>query len=383
MARLLAAICCACVLASCENGYFDFGQIFAAIDAVNEKNDTIRTPPSTYYDKLGVNMTWGTDQLITGDPTYASSAFRHVRYFQMMEKDYLYDFPVNITLNVCDVVQPTWCHHHSMKQHLVRVLRLREMYPNGYIWIAPEVLEHKGWPCKGYSVDELGPDPEEAGYQWGRVALATYGPVGNVIIAMTNEEWCPEEGRSDAYNEWRRGIIRAHMENPSCALAIGATHFRERRAGNVRLPDNVRDVADDVWSYVNLMGGWADFHAHGLDENFEFLPHDSAHTARDYHDFFAWKQWLNTYYPNIRTAVGEIAYTTSAPNVLATPEEKRADWATYRKLIRRLADEADLVFLYQIADHEFPEGAFTGSGVFPELKDSVEVFGRVPLPSGG
>ena len=352
-------------------------------DEAPSPNDTIRTPAATYHDKLGVNVTWANDQLITGDPTYASTAFRHVRYFQMMEKDFGGgQTPATATLSVCDNLDNPWaCPEQSMRQHLVRVQKLRQMFPEGYIWIAPEVIGGKTWPCKGYTVDELGPDPEEAGYQWARVALATYGPVGNVILAMTNEEWCAEAGRAAAYNEWRRGVIRAHIENPSCQLALGATHVRRRTWQGEQLPDNVADVAADVWSYINLVGGWADFHAHGLGADFRFSPHETAHLAHDYADFFAWCDWLEVRYPDIRRAVGEIAYTTSAPDVVGSDAEKEADWPTYRRLIEGVAAEADVVFLYQLKDHGFPEGAFSGSGVFPALKDEIEAFGREPLPA--
>ena len=344
-------------------------------------NDTIRTAPATYHDKLGVNITWANDGLITGDPTYASTAFRHVRYFQMMEKDFNGRTPASTILNVCDNFDNPWaCPSPSMNQHLVRVMKLREMFPDGYIWIAPEVIADRGWPCKGYTAEELGPDPEEAGYQWARVALATYGPAGNVILSMTNEEWCAQGGRAAAYNEWRRGIIRAHVENPSCQLALGASHVRRRQWQGERLPDNVEDVAPDVWSYLNSVGGWADYHAHGLGEDLRFSPHETAHLAHDYADFFPWSRWIDLRYPNIRKAVGEIAYTTSEPDVVATDAQKEADWPTYRRLIEGVAAEADAVFLYQLQDHGFPEGAFSGSGVFPALKDEIEAFGREPLP---
>ena len=126
----------------------------------------------------------------------------------------------------------------------------------------------------------MGADIEGAGYQWGRVALATYGPVGGVILAMTNEEWCQEPGRTEAYNEWRRGVIRAHRENPSCELALGATAVRERTWQGERLPDNVCDVATDIWAYLDEVGGWADIHTHVMDANFRLLPaRDGPHFA--------------------------------------------------------------------------------------------------------
>ena len=367
-------------LTACTSGVLDWDKLLLLVDADNNPNDTLRAPVETMHDKLGVNMTWATDQLITGDPTYASTAFRHVRYFQMMEKDYAGGTPATATLSVCANMDNPWaCPKASMRQHLVRVIKLREMFPDGYIWIAPEVIGGKGWPCKGYTKAELGPNPRQAGYEWGKTALATFGPVGNVILSMTNEEWCAEPGRSDAYNEWRRGIIQAHMENPACMLALGATHRRSRTWQGERLPDNVEDVAADIWAYIDLTSGWADFHAHGLDDDFRFLPHATAHTAQDFADFFDWHAWVKANYPKIRTAVGEVAYTTSAPNVVATDAEKEADWPTYRKLIGRLAEKADVVFLYQIQDHGFPEGAFSGSGVFPALKDEIEAFGKERL----
>ena len=369
-------------LTACVTGGIDWDQLDAAAKPGTPATDTLEAPVTTLYDKLGVNFTWAADQRITGDPTYASTAFRHVRYFQMMEKDYAGGTPANTTLSVCANMDNPWaCPEQSMRQHLVRVMKLREMFPDGYVWVAPEVIGGKTWPCKGYTPEELGPDPEAAGYAWGRVALATFGPVGDVILAMSNEEWCAGEARAAAYNQWRRGVIRAHRENPSCALAIGSTHKRPRTWHGERLRDNVEDVAADVWAYVDSTGGWADYHAHGLDEGFRFLPHETAHTARDYADFFDWHAWVEGRYPNIRTAVGEIAYTTSAADVVATDAEKEADWPTFRRLIERLAADADAVFLYQIEDHAYPEGAFSGSGVFPALKDEIEALGRAALPS--
>ncbi len=334
---------------------------------------------TTYGAKLGVNFTWAADGRITGDPTYASSAFRHVRYFQMMEKDFAGATPASGQLLPCTNINNPWaCPERSMRQHLVRVKALRAMFPRGYIWIAPEVIIGKGWPCKGYSKAELGADPEEAGYQWAKAALASYGPVGGVILAMTNEEWCAEAGRADAYNEWRRGMIRAHKENPSCQLALGATHIRPRQWNGERMPDNVSDVAADVWAYLNEIEGWADFHAHGIEDG-HFLSHAQAHTATDYADFFAWNNWVASKHPRIRTAVGEIAYTTNTPGQAPSASTKLADWPTYRKLIERVAAEADLVFLYQIEEQASPEGAFSGSGIFPTLKPQVEELARSPF----
>ena len=268
-----------------------------------------------------------------------------------------------------------------MRQHLVRVLKLRAMFPEGKIWIAPEVLAGRSWPCKGYDAAELGPDPKRAGYLWAKAALATYGPVGNVILAMDNEEWChldPE--RVKAYNNWRRGIIMAHRENPSCELAIGARHIRLKNWEGQRLRDHVTDVAPDIWAYVDSIGGWADYHAHGI-EGDRFMAPAQAHTATDYRDFFSWSKWLNDHYPGIRKAVGEVAYTSSAPNVVPDAAWKKRDWPTYESLIRRLAQEADMVFLYQITDHPNPEGAFSGSGVFPDLKSEVEALAQKRIPS--
>ena len=334
---------------------------------------------TTYGQKLGVNFTWAADQRITGDPTYAAGAFRHVRYFQMMEKDFAGATPATATLAPCTNVANPWaCPERSMRQHLIRVSALRQMFPEGKIWIAPEVLAGRGWPCKGYTAAELGADPEEAGYQWARAALATYGPVGGVILAMTNEEWCAGADRVAAYNDWRRGMIRAHRENPSCELALGATHLREREWQGVRMPDNVADVAPEVWQYLDSVNGWADFHAHGI-EHGRFLPHAEAHTATDYADFFAWNTWVRTKFPNVRTAVGEIAYTTNAPGTRPTAATKLADWPTYRSLIERVAEEADLVFLYQVEEQASPEGAFSGSGIFPDLRSQVETLARTSL----
>ena len=356
-------------------------------EEVAEFDDRLTAPTmadSTLFDKLGINFTWAADGRITGDPYYAGTTFRHVRFFQMMEKDYVGGTPSGGPLELCDNLQNPWaCPENSMRQHLLRVLNLRKMFPRGSIWIAPEVIGGKGWPCKGFTAQEMGTDIEGAGYQWGRVALATYGPVGGVILAMTNEEWCQEPGRTEAYNEWRRGVIRAHRENPSCELALGATAVRERTWQGERLPDNVCDVATDIWAYLDEVGGWADIHTHVMDENLVFYPHETALTSPEYLDFFDWSRWVSTRYPNIRKAVGEVAYTTSEPDVVATPEQKLADWPTYRKLIEGLATEADIVFLYQIEDHDYPEGAFSGSGVFPTLKANVQVLGREPAGAVG
>ena len=332
----------------------------------------------TYFDQLGINMTWATDSLIDGNPELAAGRFRHVRYFQMMEKDFAGATPGSGALAPCaDLKNPWSCPERSMRQHLVRVQRLRTMFPEGYVWVAPEVLQDRGWPCKNWTPDELGLNPEAAGYAWAKAALATYGGVGGVILAMTNEEWCAGPERVNAYNAWRRGIIRAHRENPSCQLAIGARHIRSRAWDGNRMPDNVLDVASDVWSYIDSVGGWADYHAHGIVGD-RFEPPARASQAEDYRDFFAWSAWLDESYPNIRKAVGEIAYTSSAPGVLPTAVQKRADWATWAELVRQLAEEADIVFLYQIAEHPHPEGAFSGSGVLPDLAEEVEVFAREP-----
>ncbi|MFK8055145.1 MAG: hypothetical protein AB8F78_03395 [Saprospiraceae bacterium] len=330
----------------------------------------------TYSQQLGVNFTWAADNRIDGDPTFASQAFTHVRYFQMMEKDYGDGTPATSILAPCQDLDNPWsCPDLSMRQHLVRVKSLRAMFPNGIIWVAPEVLKDRSWPCKGWDVDEMGGDPQEAGYQWAKAALATYGQVGGVVLAMTNEEWCAEAGRTNAYNEWRRGIIKAHRENPSCQLAIGARHVRQREWHGQRMPDNVNDVASDIWSYVNQIGGWADYHAHGIEDG-RFLPHDQADEAEEILDFYAWSNWLDLNYSNIKKSVGEIAYTTSEPGVVATDAEKKADWPTYRSLVADLATKADLVFLYQIEDHDRPEGAFSGSGIYPALMPEVEAFGN-------
>lgn len=350
--------------------------LFTIADSVRP---TTVAPAKNYHDKLGVNFTWAADSRISGDPTFASQSFKHVRYFQMMEKDFGGATPATGQLAACTNLENPWaCPERSMRQHLVRVTSLRAMFPDGYVWIAPEVINGKGWPCKGYTVAELGADPEEAGFQWAQAALATYGPLGNIILAMTNEEWCAEANRPEAYNAWRRGIIRAHRQNPSCQLALGATHTRTRMWNGERMPDNVGDVAPDVWQYLNEIGAWADYHAHGIVDG-NFLPHAQAHTAEDYADFFTWNDWVEANYPNIHTAVGEIAYTTSPSGVVATPAQKLADWPTYRKLIEGVAAKADLVFLYQIQDHAYPEGAFSGSGIFPELKAEVEALGRTPI----
>ena len=339
---------------------------------------TVPSAPTTLAPLLGVNVTWANDQRIIGEEDIVDGAVRHVRYFQMMEKDYATGTPASVQLEPClDLNNPWSCSDNSMKQHLVRVKQLRRMFPEGIIWIAPEVLDNRKWPCKGWSAAELGTDPETAGYRWGQAAFATYGQVPGVIVAMTNEEWCSGAERVNAYNAWRRGIIRAHRENPSCELAIGARHVRARTWKGERMPDNVMDVASDVWSYVEEVGGWADYHAHGIEQG-RFLPHDRAHLATDYQDFFAWSQWLDEHYPNIRKSVGEIAYTTSNPDVVATDEQKRADFATYSQLVHRLAQEADLVFLYQLEDHAAAEGAFSGSGIYPALMDSVRSLGNAP-----
>jgi len=347
----------------------------------NTVQDTVPTivvseNSETYGPQLGVNFTWAADSRIDGDPTFASQAFTHVRYFQMMEKDYGDGTPANTILEPCDDLDNPWsCSDNSMKQHLVRVKKLRAMFPNGIIWIAPEVLSERSWPCKGWNEQEMGGDPQEAGYQWAKAAFATYGNVSGVVIAMTNEEWCPETGRTNAYNEWRRGIIKAHRENPSCQLAIGARHVRQRIRNDKRIPDNVNDVASDIWSYIDQIGGWADYHAHGIEDG-QFLPHDEAAQAEEIRDFYAWSDWLDENYDNIRKSVGEIAYTTSESGVVATDAEKKADWPTYKRLITDLSAKADIVFLYQIEDHGKPEGAFSGSGIYPALMQEVEALGK-------
>lgn len=366
------------VTIACRPGSFP-GLDLPDVGGGGDPGDTTRAAATTYHDKLGVNFTWANDQAITGDPTYASTAFRHVRYFQMMEKDYAGATPATATLSVCDNLDNPWaCPERSMRQHLIRVQHLRAMFPEGYVWIAPEVIGGKSWPNKNWSVEELGDDPEEAGYQWARVALATFGPLGNVILATDNEEWGADPGRIAAYNEWRRGIIRAHRQNPACEIALGASHIRERGWDGVE--DRVDRVAPDVWAYVDSVGGWADFHAHGIitdDGPWRFgNDFEEASAAEDYADFFAWSRWLDGRYPNIRKSVGEIAYTTSPVDVVASDAQKEADWPTHRRLLEALAEEADLVFLYQIQDHAYPEGAFSGSGVFPALKDEIEAFGR-------
>ena len=351
-----------------------FGPVPARQDSVPGFGDS-----PTYGPQLGVCVTLASDERIDGDPAFAAGAFRHVRYFQMMEKDYGdTGSPATATPAPCtDYDNPWSCPEVSLRQNLVRVQRLRRMFPAGVVWVAPEKLGDNGWPCKNWSVDELGDDPEAAGYAWGRAAFASYGPLGDVVVAMTNEEWCPGAERAAAYNQWRRGVIRAHRENPAAQIAVGARHVRPRTWGGERLNDNVADVAPDVWAYVDSVGGWADYHAHGI-EGTRFLPRERAHTAEDYRDFFAWSDWLQRRYPNIRRAVGEIAYTTSEPGVVATDEEKRADWPTYAALVRGLAEEAEVVFLYQIEDHPWPEGAFSGSGVYPALMDSVRALASSP-----
>lgn len=340
--------------------------------------DTIVTAPIdtlTPYDQVGINITWAHDQLINAaDPSGVGKIFRHVRYFQMMEKDYAGGNPgISKILPCTNLANPWACPENSMRQHLVRVKELRAMF-DGYIWIAPEVLAGRGWPCKGWTARELGADPYQAGYEWGRVALATFGTVPGIILAMDNEEWCHiDQNRPEAYNEWRRGIIQAHRENPSCELAIGARHVRPKNWENRRLTDNVTDVAPDIWAYIDSIGGWADYHAHGI-EGDRFLPRDRAHTATDFRDFFEWSQWLDDNYTGIRKSVGEIAYTSSSPLIVPPPNVKQADWPTLRSLVDTLRKEADLVFIYQIAEHPNPEGAFSGSGVLPELKDSLQAY---------
>ncbi len=391
MSFLLLVICWACTpdslpIDTAVEPAAPEGTVVAADRGASPRDSLSAAPAAkTYYDKLGVNVTWASDHLITGDPAFASTAFAHVRYFQMMEKDYAGGFPNNTILKPCtDLANPWTCVESSMRQHLVRVVALRRMFPNGYVWIAPEVIGGKGWPCKGYSQAEMGPNPEEAGYQWAKAALATYGAVGNVILQMSNEEWCQESGRVAAYDQWRRGIIRAHRENPSCELALGASHIRTRTWQGSRMPDNVKDIAPDIWAYLNQVGGWADHHAHGIITDkgaWHFgKDYDAARVTTDYKDFFDWRDWVKANYPNIRTAVGEVAYTTSEPDVVATPAQKLADWPTYSRLIADLAQEADIVFLYQIEDHPYPEGVFSGSGVFPTLKTSIETLANTPIP---
>ena len=344
--------------------------------------DTARTilveeAPTTYAPMLGVNITWANDQRITdGGERLVDGAVRHVRYFQMMEKDYGAGQPATTALAPCtDLDNPWSCPETSMRQHLVRVKALREMFPEGVIWIAPEVLAGRSWPCKGWTADELGADPEAAGYAWGRAAFATYGQVPGVIVAMTNEEWCPGAERANAYNAWRRGVIRAHRANPSCEIAIGARHVRMKQWQGERLTDHVGDVASDVWTYVDEVGGWADYHAHGIEDG-RFLPRTRAAEAADVQDFYAWSAWLDDNYPDIRKCVGEIAYTSSAPDVVATAVQKQADFPTYAGLIRAVAVEADLVFLYQFEDHARPEGAFSGTGIYPALMQPVRQLGQ-------
>ncbi len=384
MYKMIALLSLFLTIACSPESLLDEVEVFPEV-TVSTMTDTfpdviVDDSPDTYGPQLGVNFTWAADKRIDGDPTFASHAFTHVRYFQMMEKDYRDGTPANTILSTCDNLDNPWdCEEQSMKRHLVRVKSLRTMFPNGIIWIAPEVLKDRTWPCKGWDVDEMGGDPREAGYQWAKAALATYGQVGGVVLAMTNEEWCAEAGRTNAYNEWRRGIIKAHRENPSCELAIGARHVRQREWDGKRLRDNVLDVSSDVWSYIDEIGGWADYHAHGIEDG-RFLPHDQANQAGEIRDFYAWSNWLDNNYPNIRKSVGEIAYTTSEPDVVATDAEKKADWPTYKGLITDIAQEADVVFLYQIEDHGNKEGAFSGSGIYPALMPEVEALGKEARP---
>lgn len=365
------------ILTSCKGDIATLGSIddepnSGVLGGIHPDRNADTVDTKTIKEKLGVNFTWAADQRITGDPTFVGNAFTHVRYFQMMEKDYGSGTPADTDLEVCtDLANPWSCSSKSMRNHLIRVKSFRSMFPQGIIWIAPEVLKGRSWPCKSWNVQEMGGDPREAGYKWAKVALATYGQVGNIVIAMTNEEWCAGAERAQAYNEWRRGIIQAHRENPSCVIAVGARHIRPKMWQGQRLNDNVNDVAPDVWAYIDSIGGYADYHAHGIVNN-QFLSHQNADKAGDYKDYFAWSSWLDEQYPNIKKAVGEIAYTTSPSNVVATPTQKLADWPTYRKLIEGVAEKSDLVFLYQIEDHQSPEGAFSGSGVYPTLIPKIE-----------
>ena len=341
---------------------------------------------ATYFDKLGLNITWAHDQRIDGNPAPFEGRFKHVRFFHLMEKDYDGGTPATTDLEVClDRVNPWSCAPNSLRQNLVRVIELRKMFPGGKIWVAPEVIVAPGrggtsWPAKSWSVDELGPDPELAGYEWAKAALATYGPVGGIILATGNEEWGTSPGRLDAYNAWRRGFVRAHKENPSCELALGASFLRDRN--NPDVDDQVSRIDPGVWAYLNEIGGWTDYHMYALEMQgwpWNFAAPDRVLQNPEYLDFFAFSKWVTDNYPNVKIAVGEIGYTTSPSDVVPTPEQKRADWPTYRLQLENYAPYADLLFLYQYAEHGVPEGVFSGTGVLPELSDSVAAFAKTPL----
>ncbi len=361
--------------------------LLAAAEALSAPTRPALDSAVTYFDKLGINITWANAQQIDGNPKPFEGRFKHVRYFHLMEKDYDGGGnPGDTQLEICLNQQNPWsCNPKSMRQNLVRVIELRKMFPDGKIWIAPEVFAIPGgggttWPEKSWPVAALGDDPELAGYNWGKVALATYGPIGGVILATGNEEWGTSPGRLDAYNGWRRGIVRAHKENPSCELALGASFIRDRH--NAAVNDHVSRIDPAVWAYINEIGGWTDYHMYALEMKswpWYFSAPDRVLQNPEYLDFFDFSKWVTETYPNIKISVGEIGYTTSPADVVASPEQKRADWPTFRLQLENYAPYADLIFVYQYGEHGVPEGVFSGTGMYPELQDSVAAFAKTPL----
>lgn len=341
----------------------------------------------TMLAKLGVNYTLNHSQRLYELPadTFAG-AIRHVRFFYPMNRDYNPDssiraapiyVPATTSLAPClDGPNPWSCAKVSPQQNMVRVRDLRKVFPSGYVFVAAEVLGGRGYPCKGWSAEEMGPNPRQSGYEWGRVMMASLGQYPGVVLAFTNEEWCKPEsdpGRQDAMNEWRRGVIQAHRENPACQLSIGARHPPGGRDG---LGSGVDLIAPDIWQYLDDVGGWANVHTHPT-ENGVMVSSDRVLETGDIARFDEWVAWMKANYPNIRRYVGELSYTSSPFNTTSSIESRREDWSTLERLIKYVADEVEIVFLYQIADQP-GEGAFSGTGIYPYLIDSVRALASEP-----
>ena len=90
MSTLLSLALAAFVALACGGG--PTGPAFStdAFAAVAPRHDSVPSfgDSPTYGPQLGICVTLASDERIDGDPALAEGAFRHVRYFQMMEKDY-------------------------------------------------------------------------------------------------------------------------------------------------------------------------------------------------------------------------------------------------------------------------------------------------------
>lgn len=340
-------------------------------------------------DRIGVNITWASDDLLRTHTAPISSVFKNYRWFYFLPKDYDGGVPSGRTVNGVSSPSDVWqMERPSNQDNASRIYTITEMSGGrGVVGIAPE-NPFGNWPCKNYSRVEYD-DVRVRAREWARntLKICESEPTQPYILYAHNEEWCPID--PDIALEWTEEVLFEYLEylrrgNRNVDVSIGAYRFEGTTFNGTQIKDGVISVSPNIYKILNRVGGRIGYHFYpSTQRNYQdnFMSKREMGGAHLYNDLDLFSTFFYTNFPNITVDVGETNWTSSDNGVLPSPDQAVRDFedVTSSMLDDLLSKTSGFIFVYQIADHSVPEGKFTGTGIYPNLIEEYDAYLSQPL----